>query len=116
MYGVVKIGGKEVPLLANAATSIRYKQVFGKNILTYFNGNAKPEDIAEVVQELAYIMARGAEKADMNMLNIDDYIDWASQFDGFDLLRASDKILEIYQGNEASKSSSKKKQGRPNGK
>ena len=116
MYGVVKVGEKDIPMLANAATAIRYKQVFGKNILTYFSGKAKPEDIAEVVQELAYIMARSGEKADMNMLNIDDYIDWVGQFDVFDLLRASEEILSIYQGNEASKSSSKKKQGRPNGK
>ena len=116
MYREVKVGETLVPMLANAATAIRYKQVFGKNILAYFMGTAKNEDIAEAVQELAYIMAKAADKADMNKLNIDDYIEWTSQFNGFDLLKASDQILALYQGNEVSKSSSKKKHDRPNAK
>ena len=114
MYGVVKLGKKEVPMMANAATPIRYRQVFGKNILQYFLGNAADEETTAMVSELAYIMARAGENADMNKLNIDDYIKWLEDFGPMDFVTEKNAraIMAIYQGNEGTSSTAKKNQGR----
>ena len=118
MFKTIKVGEKEVPMLANAATPIRYKQVFGKNILTYFLGGSTDAEVTAMVSELAYIMAKAGEGADMNKLSIDDYIKWLEPFEALDFATEENAraILDIYQGNESQASTVKKNQGRPKGK
>ena len=115
MFGKVKVGNRELELCANAATAVRYRQVFRKNILSYFLGNEPAEESAAMVQELAYIMAKSAEKADMNKLSFEDYCEWLEGFEGFDFLpeETVQDIMAIYQGNETPTEESKKKQDRP---
>ena len=114
MYGTVKLGEKDVPMMANAATPIRYKQVFGKNLLKYFMGEASPEDMAAMVSDLAYIMTKAAAGADMNKLNIDEYIDWLDEFGAMDFVEQEnvEAIMAIYKGNDRVASKAKKNQGR----
>ena len=50
-YGIIKIGEREVPMRATAATPIRYRQVFHKNLLPYFLGKADEEAMVEMVGE-----------------------------------------------------------------
>lgn len=118
MYREIKVGDKQVPMLANAATPIRYRQVFGKNLLQYFTGEASNSEMAAVTGELAYILARAGEGADMNKLNIDDYIEW---LEGFEAVAWIDpetvkQVVGLYLGNMDGLSSAKKNQGRPKGK
>lgn len=113
----VRIGDREVALCANAATPVRYRQVFGKNILKYLIGEAAAEEQTAMLPELAYIMARSAEKADMNRLSIDDYIEWLEDFGAMDFVNqqtASD-IMRVYQNQKLPDSVSKKKKGQSTG-
>lgn len=114
MYGKVNIDGKELELCANAATAVRYRQVFRKNILSYFMGQEPAEESAAMVPELAYIMAKSAEKADMNKLSFEDYCEWLEDFSGTAFMadEAVNGIMAIYQGNEFPTDESKKKQDR----
>ena len=117
MYGIIKIGEKEIPMLATAATPIKYRQVFQKNLLPYFMGKASDEDAAEMVGELAYVMAADADKQDTMKLSMDGYLAW---LEGFDPLAFVDgavvsEILALYQGNAASHADAKKNQNQPNG-
>lgn len=110
MIGIVKIGDRGVNMVANAATAIRYQQVFGGNLLHHFMGDDSPEDAALVVQELAYIMAKAAEGADMNKLSKDDYISWLEQFESLDFMNGdtTTEIINIYLANMQTNSTAKK--------
>ena len=118
MYKEIKVGDKQVPMLANAATPIRFRQVFGKNLLKYFMGNESQEEMAAMAGELAYILARAGEGADMGKLSIDDYIAWLEQFDAMAFVNVETvtEIINLYQGNMDGDSSAKKNQGRQKGK
>ena len=116
MYKEIKVGDKLVPMLANAATPIRFRQVFGKNLLKYFIGQESNEEIAAMTGELAYIMAKAGEGADMNKISIDDYITWLEQFDAMAFVDVDTvtEIMAIYQSNMDGGSRAKKDQGRQN--
>lgn len=113
MFGVVKIGDREIEMAANAATAIRYGQVFqGEDLLVYFtNGFKDTAQSIGVAQKLGYIMANAAAKADMNKLSFDGYIKWLEELDQFDLIDAATDIVKIYMGNEKTLSTPKKKAG-----
>ena len=74
------------PLMANAATPRRYKQVFGDDLLTLFaNAEKDTEDGGKVykidfIAELAYIMSMQAQAADgkarLDKLNSNGFLDW----------------------------------------
>lgn len=118
MFRTIKVGEKEVPMLANAATPIRYRQVFGKNLLSYFMGESSNSELAAVTGELAYIMARAGDGADMNRLNIDDYIEWLEGFEAAAWIdpEVVPQVVGLYLNNMDGLSSAKKNQGRPKGK
>lgn len=109
----IQIGNKTVPMRANAATPIRYRQVFHKNLLPYFMGKASDEDAAEMVGELAYIMARSATNASMDKLSYEDYVSWLDDFEALDFVRDDtvSAIIDLYQGNEESMVDLKKSPG-----
>ena len=110
MFGKIHAGGKTLEVLANAATQIRYKQVFHRNLMGFFLGKGTDEDNAETVQELAYIMARAAERADMGKLSYDDYIEWLEGFEplAFANQETASEIIDVYQGNQIADSEVKK--------
>ena len=110
MLGKINAGGKTIEVLANAATPIRYKQVFHRNLMGFFLGKVSDEDNAEMVQELAYIMARAAERADMGKLSYEDYIAWLEGFDAlaFSNQETASALIDIYQGNQIADSEVKK--------
>lgn len=118
MYKEIKVGEKLVPMLANAATPIRFRQVFGKNLLRYFLGEESQDEVAAMTGELAYVMAKAGEGADMNRLNLDDYTTWLEGFDAMDFVDPETvaQIIKLYQGNMETGSTAKKNQGRPNAK
>lgn len=115
MYREIKIGDKKVPMKANAATPIRYRQVFGKNLLPYFMGKATDEDAAEMVGELAYIMAMSGSGADMTKLSLDGYVEWLEGFDSMDFVNPDtvQALISLYQGNEVSLEDLKKNLDQP---
>ena len=115
MFREIKIGDITVPMLANGATPLRYKLIFGKDLMTEFQGAT--EDAAKAMNslpELAFIMAKAAEakegKADLNLLNQQMYLEWLEQFGPMDIPMASDEIVNLYTGNMETKSEPKKKE------
>lgn len=110
MYKEVEIGKKVVPMLANGATPIRYKMTFGGDLLLEFQQAEKNGAlVASSISQLAFIMAKAAEKADMTKLNVDKYAEWLEQFEPLDLTLASEDIVNLYMGNMESTSEVKKK-------
>ena len=110
MFKEIKIGDKNVSLLANGATPIRYRQLFHKDIITKMNDGTNADDAVEMASELAFIMSKSAEKADMNTLNLDEYYEWLEQFETFDIVTASEEIFSVYVGQETTTTTAKKKQ------
>lgn len=115
MYGVIKVGERDIPMLATAATPIRYRQVFHKNLLPYFMGKATDEDAAEMVGELAYIMAAAADGSNQMKLSEEGYIKWLEGFDplAFVDTRVVGEIIALYQGNSITHETVKKSQDQP---
>lgn len=109
MFKVVKIGEKDVPMLSNAATPYRFKQMYGMDLMNEMSklDETKPTEAIEVVEQLAFIMSKAAEKADMNMLNMGMYYDWLEQFDSDDMINAFSDIVTLYIGNIKTSSKSK---------
>ena len=112
MYREIKIGQSTIPMSANGATPIRYRMVFGKDLISEFQRVNNNYSIAiDTVSELAFIMAKSAEKADMDKLNKTVYINWLEQFEPFDITNAADEIVDLYMGNIQTSSDVKKKAG-----
>lgn len=114
MFKNIEIGGITVPMLANGATPIRYRHVFHKDIITEFQ--QAQDDYSKVVNsmpELAFIMAMQANAQDgaidLNLLDEDAYLEWVEQFGAMDLPMASEQIINLYLGNNATSSEPKKK-------
>ena len=96
----IKVGGDEFSLIANAATPFRFKQVFGKDLLTVFQKSTQSEEdgmiLSEVVTQLAYIMHKQAEKADMNQLSLDDFYTWLEDYEPMEFTMVGQEIINAY--------------------
>ncbi len=113
MFKVVKIGDKDVPMQANAATGIRYKQVFKKDFLQQMDkiNDTDAAISSDMLMELAYIMAMSAAKRDMNQLNYEMYVEWLEGFEFMDFFAddTSSEIVALWQGNREQSVEPKKK-------
>lgn len=108
MQREIQIGTKMVPMRATASTSLRYKAVFRGDLLTEL-ARKKPEaENVPIVQQLAFIMSKSAEGANMNALTLNDYIDWLDQFETLDLVEALPAALDLYMESAAPSSEAKK--------
>lgn len=97
MYGKVTIGGKEVEFSANAATSFRFKNLFGIDLFSVIGKGENAE--VEEYERLAFIMNRQAEGAEWNKLTVEDFYAWLESFEPTDLVNALPDILNIYMSN-----------------
>ena len=94
-------GGRPLELAANAATPYRFKQIFKKDLFQLFTsaaikGEESGTDVADSIPELAYVMNMQAQKADMNALSFDDFMDWLEGFGPMDLIYAGESIMNFY--------------------
>lgn len=109
MTGTIQIGDRAITFCGNAATPIRYKQTFRKDLLMSFKGMNADDFDADLIKQLAYIMAMQAEGADFKTISFDDFIDWISQFEENDMLQASAGIVELWMNNNKATVKAKKK-------
>ena len=106
----VKVGAFTIPMRANGRTPLYYRQIFHKDILSAFSSEGSQITMAsENVPEVAYVLAMSGEGADMSKLNEDTFEEWLEQFEAMDLLMAGEDIFDVYLGNLATTSKSKKK-------
>lgn len=97
MYKTLTIDGKEMEFTANAATPFRYKQTFGTDLFSVLGNEKKAEEEGvEAVTKLAYIMNKQAEKADMNKLNVDEFMAWLEDFSAMAFVGSAEEILAVY--------------------
>ena len=102
MFKTVDIDGRQLELSANAATPFRYKQVFGKDLFQVFGNEEKAEtEGVSAVMELAYIMAKQAEKTDMGKLNYDGFLEWLEGFSPMAFINAAEDIINVYMESSA---------------
>ena len=97
MFKTLNIDGKEIEFSANAATPFRYRQVFHKDLLSILGNEEKAQNEGvEAVTELAFIMAKQAEKADMGKLNEEMFFEWLEGFGSMAFVNNAEDILNIY--------------------
>ena len=97
MFKTITIDGKELALAANAATPFRYKQVFHSDLLSVLGNEQRAEtEGVEAVTQLAFIMNKQAEKADMNKLNYDEFMTWLEDFGSMAFVTSAEDILNVY--------------------
>lgn len=99
MYETIRIGDKDVGMLANAASSYIYKQVFHEDLLKKFQEMEKEPD-TQIGEKMGFIFSKQAEvqnPSELMKLTIDDFLEWLTQFDPLDIFLESDKIAELYQ-------------------
>jgi hypothetical protein len=97
MFKTLNIDGREVEFSANAATPFRYRQVFHKDLLSILGNEEKAQNEGvEAVTELAFIMAKQAEKADMGKLNEEVFFEWLEGFGSMAFVNNAEDILNIY--------------------
>lgn len=113
-YKVIKIGEKEVPMMAMSSVAIYHKWVFGTDLNKItFETKYSQGDRISLYFELAFIMAKFAELKDrrkMRKLNEDSYLDWLEQFEYEDLVNALDEVQNLYLGQLSSTSQEKKEE------
>lgn len=108
-YGLVKVGGQEVAMEANALSPYVYRQLFHEDFLAE---TQKAEPAPDLFQKMGYVMAMQAAHlgtAELMKLTIDGFYEWLTQFDALDLILATDKISELYLSQNAELSVPKSK-------
>ena len=97
VFKTLNIDGKEIEFSANAATPFRYRQIFHKDLLSILGNEEKAQNEGvEAVTELAFIMAKQAEKADMGKLNEEMFFEWLEGFGSMAFVNNAEDILNIY--------------------
>lgn len=115
MYGVVKIGDRDVPMLSMASTNVYYKRVFGEDpILLQADKDMTAGEGVNFAQQMAFIMAKqaeaGSDRKKMLQLNEESYLEWLDQFDGVDLENALEESMGVYRKDMRASSAEKKDQ------
>lgn len=96
-----------VPMLATAATPIRFKQLFNADILTGIVSADGTFD-TDIVGKLAFIMAHAAAKTDMTTLSMDKYIAWLEGFDSATFIQNAQEVFNVYIKSKENSSKAKK--------
>lgn len=120
MYGVIKIGDKDVPMLCMASSDIYYRQIFHEDAikLQTKEGTDTGDQINFLIR-MAFVMAKYAELKDrkaMLKLNEDAFLEWLDQFERGAFYAAFEKILKLYEGQSVTASDAKKNSGEPSDK
>ena len=104
---VVKIGDKEVEMVSSALTSLAYKKIFGRDILsTLTNFKADKADLVQAnnaidnVAQLGFVMAMQAKLSipDFMKLSEVNYYEWVNEFQFGDLFDGNviENILGVW--------------------
>jgi hypothetical protein len=108
MRGAIKIGTKDVEMLANAASPYLYSQLFHEDFLQILQNNPS----ANIFEKMGYVMACQASMPIEELfkgLKLEDFYKWLGEFEPMDILNASKEIAELYAGQEVQLSSPKAK-------
>ena len=97
MYKTITVGDKEMELTANAATPFRYKQFFKRDLLQILGNEQKAEtEGVEAITELAFIMNKQAQRANLNAISYEDFLTWLEDYSAMAFVEAAEDILNVY--------------------
>ena len=101
MEQLIKIGDKEVRFRTSAAIPYLYKNKFNEDIFLAIKKvsdgykktkkNELPVEVLEIVQQMAYIMAKHADKS-----VTDDFVEWLGDFESYDIYMCASEILKLW--------------------
>ena len=114
--GIVKIGSKDVDMLANAASPVIYRRIFQKDFLLQMD--PKGEIDTNALSEMGYVMSLQTQmtfKEIVDTISQDDYYTWLEQFEAFDVMMACNAIFALFKGQEKTLVSKKKRTHRRTG-
>lgn len=110
MTADVKIGSETIKMCGNAATAIRYKAIFHRDLLMTFKDMSNEENFdSNIIKELAFVMTQQAQGADFKQVSFDDYVAWLEQFEESDILPSAADIINLWMTNTQSVIDAKKK-------
>ena len=96
MFKEIEMGAKKVSFLSNGVTPLWYKQVFHTDLLQTLTNGEDMEIAADKIPELAFIMSKQAERADMMQLDKVAYFEWLETFEPLDLVVHGSEIANVY--------------------
>lgn len=112
MFNIVKIGDKDVPMLAMASVDIYYRNIFHEDaVKLQVKENLDEGDLINFISRMGFVMAKFAELKDrkeMNKLNEDMFLEWLDQFERSDFLNALLDMRLTYEGQAVTSSDAKK--------
>lgn len=114
MFGKITIADKEYEMNANAATAIRYRGVFRKDLLAVMASlDMESPDVSiatDLASEMAYIMNQSALKADMTRLSFEGYVEWLEEIeDPMAFTNCAVDVINFYLSSFDTTSEAKKK-------
>lgn len=100
MNKTIAFSNREVPMTANAATPIRFRQVFGEDLLRIFQDAGDGIDGAkasEYAAKLAYIMRlQAGKKPDFKKASEESFYDFLEGFEPMDFIEYAEDIIGLY--------------------
>lgn len=130
MYAEISLVGTNgnnlsIPMEANATTAVRYKMLFGEELMKSLTkcmsgimgaNNEKDDEVMfelmgsedfSCISKMGYIMHEQAEKT-VAKATVEKYIEWLEQFDALAFLMGANEIISLYLGNKLGTSTPKK--------
>ena len=105
----IMIGETAVTLRASAATPIRYKALFGSDLIKDLNSINDSGENIDSISQIAYVMALQGVGSDFTVASIDTFFSWLDQFEATAIINAGAEIMDIYNKGAQTTSVSKKK-------
>lgn len=93
------VGGKpaDFPMLSTGTTAIRYRGLFGCDLMTGISDMDKAKTLDyDVIARLAYVMNAQATGKDFKTITQDDYLAWLDALDGDAIITGAGDILSAY--------------------
>lgn len=115
MRGTIKIGDKDVEMLANGASPFLFKRIFHKDFLLA-TGSGEDIDV-DVITEMGFVMYMQTQKEFKEILDTvtpSDFYEWVCGFEALDLPMAAPSIFALFKGQEATTTTSKKNRRKQN--
>lgn len=109
-------GGRETVLTSNAATPIRYRQIFGEDLMTAITQTGEHNLSLEMIKRLAYVMALQGAGGDFRGASEETLISWLEGYEEMDFVDHAQEIISIWIDSSKRTSTAKKKDDRPTGK
>lgn len=107
MLKTIQIDGKDVEMLANAASPYIFQNLFHED---FIRETQKAEPDFHIMEKMGFVMAMQACKPTDQLLRLkmEDYLEWLAGFGPMSVLQAAAEIGSLYAAQEVGHSEPKK--------